>query len=70
MASFKDFTGKYTSEYGDLGIVPQRKKLSMEAPGYFCDDDDGCDGFCPECSRMIRCDAYNELKDEWDSFYM
>ncbi len=70
MASFKDFTGKYPSEYSDLGIVPQQKKSSMDVFGYNCDDDDGCDGFCPECMLMVKCDAYQELKDEWDSFYM
>ncbi len=70
MASFKDFTGKYPSEYSELGIVPQQEKVSIEASGSKCYDDEDCNGFCPECDQMVRCDAYKELKDEWDSFYM
>jgi len=29
-----------------------------------------CDGFCPECVQIINCEAYEEMKDEWDGFYM
>ncbi len=30
--------------------------------------DDGCDGFCPECEKMMKCKAYKELNPEWDKF--
>jgi hypothetical protein len=25
--------------------------------------EDGCDGFCPECEQMTKCEAYKEKKD-------
>jgi hypothetical protein len=28
-----------------------------------------CDGFCPDCGQMCICEAYEELKDEWEGFY-
>ena len=28
--------------------------------------DDGCDGFCPECERKMRCEVYRELKNGWE----
>ena len=31
--------------------------------------DDGCDGFCPECEQMLKCEAYKEIKDDWEWFY-
>lgn len=31
--------------------------------------EDGCDGFCPECKQMLKCEAYEETKDEWEGFY-
>lgn len=31
--------------------------------------DKGCDGFCPECALMLKCEAYNEIKEEWKWFY-
>ncbi len=29
----------------------------------------GCDGFCPECGQMLRCEVYNEMKYEWEWIY-
>lgn len=31
--------------------------------------EDGCDGFCPECEQMIKCEVYKETKEEWEGFY-
>lgn len=28
--------------------------------------DDGCDGYCPECPNQRTCDAYPELKGDWE----
>jgi hypothetical protein len=30
---------------------------------------DGCDGFCPECEQMLKCEVYKEIKDEWEWIY-
>jgi len=29
----------------------------------------GCDGFCPECGQMLRCEVYKEMKDDWEWIY-
>lgn len=31
--------------------------------------EDGCDGFCPECRQMLKCEVYKESKDEWEGLY-
>ena len=31
--------------------------------------EDICDGFCPECVRMLECEVYEMIKDEWDRIY-
>lgn len=31
--------------------------------------EDGCDGFCPECKQMLKCEVHKETKDEWSRFY-
>lgn len=31
--------------------------------------EDGCDGFCPECEQMLKCEVYKETKDVWYGFY-
>ena len=30
---------------------------------------DECNFFCPECRNMLKCSAYSEFRDEWESFY-
>jgi len=30
---------------------------------------DGCDGFCPECKLITKCDTYEEMKEGWRLFY-
>jgi hypothetical protein len=32
--------------------------------------DDGCNFFCPECRDILKCRTYEEIKDEWETFYM
>lgn len=29
---------------------------------------DACNGFCPECEKMLQCETYKETKDAWDRF--
>jgi len=70
MASYQDFSDKYSSIFAEFSLCPQKDLQRAAMPFSDCDDDDDCNGFCPECSQMIRCEAYEELKDEWDSFYM
>jgi hypothetical protein len=31
---------------------------------------DGCNYFCPECRNMLKCEAYQETKEAWETFYM
>lgn len=70
MASYQDFSGKYTGIFSEFSLCPQQPLRSAAMPFSGCYDDDDCNGFCPECSEIIRCEAYEELKEEWDSFYM
>lgn len=69
MASYRDLTGKYPSVYNDFELPGEIVK-AKDNFDFRCDDDDSCDGFCPECNLMIKCETYIELKDEWESFYM
>jgi len=54
------------------------KKFSQEPDKYvevFSEFDfeymyDGCDFFCPNCSRILECMTYSEIKSGWESFYM
>ena len=32
-------------------------------------DHTNCDGFCPDCGQILNCEAYKEVKGEWDGFY-
>ena len=68
MASYEDLTGRYSSIFDGFDILPGQNEFFMGMSNSSCEDD--CDGFCPECTQMKICDAYKELKDEWDSFYM
>lgn len=29
---------------------------------------ENCNGFCPECDQMLKCEVYKETKDAWDRF--
>ncbi len=31
--------------------------------------DDSCNGYCPECEKMYRCDIYKEIRDEREWIY-
>ncbi len=31
--------------------------------------EDTCDGFCPECEQMLKCETYKEIEGEWEWFY-
>ena len=30
---------------------------------------EGCDGFCPECKLVLKCETYDKIKDTWRLFY-
>ncbi len=30
----------------------------------------GCDFFCPECRDIMKCEAFSEVKEAWELFYM
>lgn len=30
---------------------------------------DGCDGFCPECYLVLKCETYEKIKETWRLFY-
>ncbi|UCG77227.1 MAG: hypothetical protein JSV21_06425 [Nitrospirota bacterium] len=30
---------------------------------------EGCDGFCPECQLVLKCETYDKIKDTWRMFY-
>lgn len=32
--------------------------------------DSGCNFFCPECRDILKCEAYKEIGESWESFYM
>ena len=32
--------------------------------------DDGCDFFCPECRNIMKCEAFKEVREAWELFYM
>ena len=31
--------------------------------------DNECNFFCPECRNMLKCAAYIEFRQDWESFY-
>ncbi|MFO0793297.1 MAG: hypothetical protein U0586_04455 [Candidatus Brocadiaceae bacterium] len=47
---------------------PEQHHNIFTEPG-FTYIDDGCDGFCPKCKQKMTCEAYEELKDEWEGLY-
>jgi hypothetical protein len=67
MGSFNDLTGKFQHSPDDFDCETSLSDSYFQQSYDICDDD--CDGFCPECEQMIRCEAYDEIKHEWDSFY-
>lgn len=69
MASYQDLSGRYLNIFGEFTPSPKKNLWAPAKNLPDCDDDDECNGFCPECGQIIRCDAYEELKDEWDSFF-
>ena len=61
MAYYRDASGKNDIESDRFADV-------FAEFDFICIDGD-CDFFCPECRNMMKCSAYVEFKDEWDSFY-
>ncbi len=69
---------KLEQYFNDLGIESYRSEQLhkiFKEPGFTRLGrrsryvDAGCDGFCPECEQMLRCESYKEMKDEWEWFY-
>ena len=63
-AHFKDKVEKFEQYYDD---TEQFHKIFTELGFTYVDD--GCDGFCPECEQMLKCEVYKEIKDEWEWIY-
>lgn len=60
-AKFRDTVAKFEQYHADPG---QFHKIFTELG--FAYVDDGCDGFCPDCEKKMRCEVYPELKDGWE----
>ncbi len=66
MAYYRDCTGKFKKDSSDSD-----KYLDIfEEFDFSCIHYDECDFFCPECRNMLRCEAYGEVKEAWETFYM
>jgi hypothetical protein len=57
-AYFNDTVEKFEKYYND---PEQFHKIFTELGFIYVDD--GCDGFCPECEQMLRCEAHKEIMD-------
>lgn len=64
-AYFRDTVEKFDQYFND---PKQIHKIFTELGFTYVDD--GCDGFCPDCERMLKCEVYKEIKDEWEGFYV
>lgn len=62
-AQFRDTVEKFEQYFND---PEQFHKIFTELGFTYVDD--GCDGFCPECEQMLKCEVYKEIKDEWKGF--
>jgi hypothetical protein len=58
-AYFRDTVEKFEQYFND---PEQFHKIFTELRFTYVDDD--CDGLCPECEQMLRCEIYKEMKDE------
>ena len=63
-AYFADTIEKFEQYYND---PDQYHKIFTELGFTYVDD--GCDGFCPDCEQKMTCEAYEELKDEWEELF-
>ncbi len=62
MAYYREEADKYKEEHD--------KFLDIFAEFDFMCMNDGCNFFCPECRNILKCEAYKETKEAWESFYM
>ncbi|RJQ48591.1 MAG: hypothetical protein C4538_03500 [Nitrospiraceae bacterium] len=49
---------------------PDRLQEICAEHGFDYIDHTNCDGFCPDCGQILTCEAYDEIKDEWDGYYV
>ncbi len=61
---FRDTVEKFDKYFND---PEQFHEISTELGFTYVNN--GCDGCCPECGQMMRCEVYNEMKDEWEWIY-
>ncbi|MBM4135818.1 MAG: hypothetical protein FJ241_03195 [Nitrospira sp.] len=61
---FKNRVEKFDKYFND---PEQFHKIFTELGFIYVED--GCDGFCPECEQMPKCETYKEIKDEWEWLY-
>ncbi len=58
----------YRDLFRGSDLEPDRFKDVFAEFDFTCIDEE-CNFFCPECRNMLKCSAYIEFKDEWESFY-
>lgn len=63
-AQFKDKVEKFEQYFND---PEQFNKIFTELGFTYVED--SCEGFCPECEQMLKCEVYKEIKDEWEWIY-
>jgi len=56
---FNETVEKFEKYYND---PKQHHKIFTELGFTYVDD--GCDGFCPECEQKLKCEIYDELKND------
>ncbi|MBI5056751.1 MAG: hypothetical protein HZB61_09070 [Nitrospirae bacterium] len=61
--------GIYSKYEERCSIDPQQLQKIMSEHGINYVDHSCCDGFCPDCEQILSCEAYEELKGEWEGFY-
>ncbi len=63
-AQFRDTVEEFDQYFND---PEQFNKIFTELGFTYVED--CCDGFCPECEQMMKCEVYKEIKDGWEWIY-
>ncbi|RJR19700.1 MAG: hypothetical protein C4581_04400 [Nitrospiraceae bacterium] len=61
MAYYRDISGDIDVESDEY--------IEIFGEFNFTSFDNECNFFCPECRDMLKCAAYIEFSQEWESFY-
>lgn len=57
------------NQYQECAQDTERLQEICAEQGIAYIDHNNCDGFCPDCGQMSTCEAYEEIREEWDGFY-